>query len=215
MTQERADALISRREQLGARATSLAGNLQQRSAERQAIADEKDDAPPSSDLRPADRAGRPGAPLWRLVRFADGLPDQAAAGIEGALYGAGMLTAWIHPDPALTSTAVAGAEADGYLVAVPPADRPSGRTLADVLVPEEQDLVPLGVVEAMLRSVLVVDENLGENGAEAASGHRWLPFGPSTATECSLAPGPRTRPSSSGRPTERADAAPGSPSWMS
>ena len=58
-----------------------------------------------------------------------------------------MLTAWIHPDPALTSAAVAAAEADGYLVAAPPAARPSGRTLADVLVPEEQDLVPPAVVE--------------------------------------------------------------------
>ncbi len=132
---------------------------------------------PSSDLRPADRAGRPGAPLWQLVRFADGLADEDAAGIEGALYGAGMLTAWIHPDPALTSAAVAMAEADGYLMALPPAARPSGRTLADVLVPEDQDLVPPAVVEGVLRSVFVADEM---NGGDGAAGARSRP-GPARA----------------------------------
>ena len=81
-----------------------------------------------------------------------------------------MLTAWIHPDPALTSAAVAAAEADGYLVAVPPAARPAGRTLADVLVPEAQDLVPPAVVEAVLRSVFVADEvNAGDGAAGARS----------------------------------------------
>jgi len=160
-------ALISHREQLSSTAARLADEQKQRNAERQAIADHQDDAPPASDLRPADRTGRPGAPLWQLVRFADGLPDEAAAGIEGALYGAGMLTAWVHPDPALTSAAVAGAEADGYLMTFPLAARPTGRTLADVLVPEQQDLVPPTAVAAVLRSVCVVDEVPGGNGAAA------------------------------------------------
>ena len=62
-------------------------------AERDAIAAEQDDAPPASDLRPARREGRPGAPLWRLVRFADRIDDVEAAAVEGALYGAGLLTA--------------------------------------------------------------------------------------------------------------------------
>ena len=79
-----------------------------------------------------------------------------------------MLTAWIHPDPALTSAAVAAAEADGYLLAVPPEARPAGRTLADVLVPEDQDLVPPAVVEGVLRSVFVADEVNGGDGAAGA-----------------------------------------------
>ena len=168
LTQARTDTLISRREQLTSREAQLAAEQELRIAERHKIASEHDDAPPASDLRTADRAGRPGAPLWQLVRFADGLADEDAAGIEGALYGAGMLTAWIHPDPALTSAAVAAAEADGYLVAVPPEARPAGRTLADVLVPEDQDLVPPAVVEAVLRSVFVADEvNAGDGAAGA------------------------------------------------
>src|SRR6202000_3562535 len=88
--------------------------------ERDAIAAERDDAPPSTDLRPASRDARPGAPLWQLVRFAPGVPDDIAAAIEGALYGAGLLTAWVHPDQALTAAALQAAEADGYLVPTVP-----------------------------------------------------------------------------------------------
>jgi hypothetical protein len=126
-------------------------------AERAAIAAEQDDAPPASDLRPADRDGRPGAPLWQLVRFADTVDDVQAAAIEGALYGAGLLTAWVHPDSGLTGAALAGAEADGYLVPIGdcPAD---GRTLADVLVPEDTDHVAQEVIAGVLRRVAVSDE---------------------------------------------------------
>jgi len=169
LTQARADTLISRREQLTSGEAQLAAEQEARTAERHKIAGQQDDAPPASDLRPADRAGRPGAPLWQLVRFADGLPGEAAAGIEGALYGAGLLTAWIHPDPALTSAAVASGEADGYLLAAPPEARPGGRTLADVLVPEQQDLVPPAVVEGVLRSVFVA-EDFSPGGSERSAG---------------------------------------------
>ncbi len=124
-------------------------------AERDAIATEQDDAPPASDLRSARREGRPGAPLWRLVRFADGTDDAEAAAVEGALYGAGLLTAWVHPDPALTEAALAAADADGYLVPSAPV---TGRTLADILVPEEQDHVASTLVSAVLRSVALTDD---------------------------------------------------------
>ena len=124
-------------------------------AERDAIAAEQDDAPPASDLRPARREGRPGAPLWRLVRFVDGIGDAEAAAVEGALYGAGLLTAWVHPDPALTEAALAAADADGYLIPSAPV---TGRTLADILAAEEQGHVPPAVITAVLRSVALTDD---------------------------------------------------------
>ena len=124
-------------------------------AKRDAVAVEQDDAPPASDLRPASREGRPGAPLWRLVRFADGIDHAEAAAVEGALYGAGLLTAWIHPDPALTQAALADAEADGYLVPSAPV---TGRTLADILVPEDQSHVSPAVINAVLGSVALTDD---------------------------------------------------------
>ena len=80
LTQAGADTLISRREQLTSQETQLHHDQELRTAERHKIASEHDDAPPASDLRPADRVGRPGAPLWQLVRFADGLPDEDRRG---------------------------------------------------------------------------------------------------------------------------------------
>ncbi|HEX4832559.1 MAG TPA: SbcC/MukB-like Walker B domain-containing protein, partial [Trebonia sp.] len=117
----------------------------------------------------------PGAALWQLVRFAGGVDGERAAAIEGALYGAGLLTAWVHPDPALTRAAVDAAEADGYLLATAPVTGPS---LADVLVPEEQDHVPAAVIAAVLRSVALrpaavavqVEAGSGEAAAERAAG---------------------------------------------
>jgi len=122
---ERRAGVITARANLETELRGLRTRLDGQRAERDAIAAERDDAPPVSDLRPASRAGRAGAPLWQLVRFADGIGDTEAAEVEGALYGAGLLTAWVHPDPALTAAALAAAEADGYLV---PSVRPAART---------------------------------------------------------------------------------------
>lgn len=157
-TAERQAATITARAHLETDLRAIRARLAVLGAERDAIAAEQDDAPPASDLRPADREGRPGAPLWQLVRFADGTGDAEAAAVEGALYGAGLLTAWVHPEPALTEAALAAAEADGYLVPAAPA---SGRTLAAVLVPEEQDRVGAAVVDAVLRSIALTDDVVG------------------------------------------------------
>jgi hypothetical protein len=157
-TAESQAATITARANLGTDLREVRQRLVGLRAERDAIAAEQDDAPPASDMRPARRAGRPGAPLWQLVRFADGIGDAEAAAVEGALYGAGLLTAWVHPDPALTEAALAAAEADGYLVPSVPA---AGRTLAGILVPEEQDHVAPAVVTAVLRSVALTDDISG------------------------------------------------------
>ena len=146
-TAERQAAIINARAHLETDLRDAGGRLAGLRTKRDAIAVEQDDAPPASDLRPASREGRPGAPLWRLVRFADGIGDAEAAAVEGALYGAGLLTAWIHPDPALTRAALAAAEGDGYLV---PSAQVTGRTLADILVPEDQGHVSPAVINAVL-----------------------------------------------------------------
>ena len=51
--------------------------------------------PPAT--RTADREAMAGAPLWRLVRFADGLDEPTQAGIEAALQASGLLDAWVTP----------------------------------------------------------------------------------------------------------------------
>jgi hypothetical protein len=165
-TAERQAATITARAHLETDLRAIRARRTALDAERDAIAAEQDDAPPASDLRPAGREGRPGAPLWQLVRFADGTGDAEAAAVEGGLYGAGLLTAWVHPEPALTEAALAAAEADGYLV---PAAPVSGRTLAAVLVPEEQDRVAPAVVDAVLRSIALTDDITGAAGAAVST----------------------------------------------
>jgi hypothetical protein len=115
--------------------------------ERAAVAAERDDAPAPWSARPAARDERPGSPLWRLVRFADGLPPGTAAGVEAALEAANLLDAWVAP-------ADGDIDHDGYLCPLPPSDRPAGPTLADVLlVEEEQDFVPAARVLEILHSI--------------------------------------------------------------
>jgi len=155
LTAERGRALTAQGQRLRTRDADLGEAAARLASERETVAGERDDGPPASDLRPANRAERAGAPLWRLADFRPGMDADTAAAIEGALYGAGLLTAWVHPDPSLTMAAVGAAEADGYLVALPPAARPAGRTLADVLVPEQQDIVAPELVGAVLASIAV------------------------------------------------------------
>jgi hypothetical protein len=157
LTADRQDATITARTNLESQLRDVRQRLDDLRAERDTIAAEKDDAPRANDLRVASRDGRPGAPLWQLVRFADGIDSAQAAAVEGALYGAGLLTAWIHPDLAQTQAALAAAEADGYLIAAGPA---GDRTLADVLAPEDQEHVAPAVIIGILRSIALTDDIL-------------------------------------------------------
>jgi uncharacterized protein (TIGR02680 family) len=149
----RRDALAT----LRSRHSSLQNRRAEVVAERARIAAEHDDAPPATLTRPASRDGRAGAPLWRLVRFADDVNDREAAAIEAALQAAGLLDAWVHPVPPDTAAALASSEQDGYLVALPESRRPDGRTLTDVLLPEEQDEVVADRIRAVLASIALTD----------------------------------------------------------
>jgi uncharacterized protein (TIGR02680 family) len=148
-----------RDEQAAVRAhrSSLSAQRDRVSAERDAIAAERDEAPPRYPGRTADRSARDGGPLWRLVRFADDVADDRAAAIEAALEATGMLDSWVLPSPPEESrlpgtagTGDAGSGDDGFLV---PGTPVQGRSLADVLVPEEGTSVPRDLITATLRSV--------------------------------------------------------------
>jgi uncharacterized protein (TIGR02680 family) len=142
---------------LTARSAALEADLAAVRAERDGIAAEHDDAPPPSPTRPAPRTGRAGAPLWRLVRFTDDVAAADAAGIEAALHGAGLLDAWLHPSGDDTLAALSAGEQDAYLRPGPPA---AGASLADVLMPEAQDLVAADRIVAILESI-ALDELAG------------------------------------------------------
>lgn len=127
-------------------------------AERDLVEAERDDAPPSFPMRPTGSSDPSGAPLWRLVRFADDVSAEAAAGLEAALEAANLLTGWVCGG---AGDVPAGAVA---LMPVPPAQRPTGRTLADVLVVEPDTGVPAERVRAVLASVAVRDAVTDETG---------------------------------------------------
>ena len=171
LTADRQAVAITERANLQTQLRDISRRLAELRDERDAIAAEQDDAPPPSDLRPASREGRPGAPLWQLVRFADKVTEPTAAAIEGALYGAGLLTAWLHPDQSLTREALAAAEADAYLLPGPPA---AGSTLADVLVPE--DGAPSSTA-AVLRSIALTDDLPGATTFPSVSTQAQFSYG--------------------------------------
>ena len=194
LTAERGRALTAKGQRLRTRDADLSEAAARLAGERETVAGERDDGPPASDLRPANRAERAGAPLWRLADFRPGVDADTAAAIEGALYGAGLLTAWVHPDPSLTMAAVGAAEADGYLVALPPAARPGGRTLADVLVPEQQDMVAPELVGAVLASVALSEsipsESIPSESIPSESIPSGAAAGPVVTTQAQFSYGP-------------------------
>lgn len=103
-------------------------------------------APPTPHTRTADRAGRSGAPLWRLVGFADGVPEGVRAGVEGALEASGLLDAWVMPDGSVP-------EVVGDTALAAPAHSAAGPDLMEVLVVEEDAPVPAEHVRAVLAGV--------------------------------------------------------------
>ena len=170
--------LAPRREEAAGQRTRLQDQLAALAEQRQVLADrreailaERDDAPPPVDWRGHGRDRRAGAPLWRLVRFADDCDPATAAGIEAALEAAGLLDAWVTPDGALPDDA-----RDAFLVpstgAAHAHDGPvsAGDTLAAVLVPDDQDDVPAGVVADLLASIQLAPDRPGRGEQEGATG---------------------------------------------
>jgi hypothetical protein len=114
--------------------------------QRDSILAETDDAPAAVPTRPAPRGDRAGSPLWRLVRFRDEVDAATQARIEAALEAAGILDAWVTQSG---DVAIEGIQ-DAFLV---PRTVEAGGTLADVLLAEEQELVPADRVAGILRSI--------------------------------------------------------------
>ncbi|QGK70721.1 TIGR02680 family protein [Allosaccharopolyspora coralli] len=107
----------------------------------------EDTSPPTPYTRDsAARANRDGAPLWRLVDFADEVTADDRAGIEAALEAAGILDGWVMPtgevlDPEAEDVVVrAGTPARTSLAtALRPAvdrDDPRAATVSDATVTE-------------------------------------------------------------------------------
>jgi uncharacterized protein (TIGR02680 family) len=112
------------------RQQDLAGEAAALHAERERVATEADHdrGPRRAQTRPADRAGRAGAPLFACCDFADHLDTADRAGLEAALEAAGLLDAWVSPGGLADPDAL-----DAF--AIPAGAVPDGPRLSTVLVP--------------------------------------------------------------------------------
>ncbi|WP_278264508.1 TIGR02680 family protein [Nocardia sp. AG03] len=151
------ERIRTRGQEARARASAAAARRASLSAERTQIAAQHDDAPPPHPARNGVRDDLPGAPLWRLVRFADAVTATEAAAVEAALQSSGLLDSWVC-GPELP----AHVESEHFLLPLPAEQRPTGRTLADVLVVEEDSperTVPADTVAAVLASIALRDSS--------------------------------------------------------
>lgn len=128
--------------------------------EREQIAGDPVPAPDRVAVRPADRAGRAGAPLFACCDFRDAVTERDRAGIEAALHAAGLLDAWVSTDGSGPAMTAGSTELDAWLTPVPVADGPS---LHDVLVadPPPDSGLSEGAVVAVLRSIPLSDAGIG------------------------------------------------------
>ncbi|RIQ19481.1 TIGR02680 family protein [Jiangella rhizosphaerae] len=182
--------------ELGRLEAELEAELRDRRAAARGIADEIErleagghDAPPVPYTRDSDgRAERPGAPFWRVVDFADGIPNEHRAGVEAALEAAGILDAWLSPDGTLrgaddTILATASGDAAGGPVAGratcravlrPAIDRADGQAaaLSDDLVDTVLGQIGLGPSDDHGPRTWVTSDGRWANGVLAGSWHK-------------------------------------------
>ncbi|MET0196154.1 MAG: TIGR02680 family protein [Rhodococcus fascians] len=142
------DTVRARRTHAQLGAAALTEELSSMRAERDLVSAEHDDAPPPFAARTSSRDGLLGAPLWQLVRFAEGVDPSEAAGVESALQAANLLDGWVSPTAVPDSL-----ESEQYLVPAPVESRPTGPTLVDVLVPESGTDVPEELIRDILSSI--------------------------------------------------------------
>lgn len=118
-------------------------------------------APPPH--RSAPRTPGTGAPLYRLVDFAEDLEPVARAGLEAALEASGLLDAWVCAD----GTVLDPATRDTLLT---PGTPPAGPTLAEVLRPvmAPDSGVTTEQVERVLHAVALVTDGTTGTTAESA-----------------------------------------------
>lgn len=115
---------------------------------------------PPATRTPGLRETLPGAPLWRLVDFRDGLPEDGRAGLEAALEASGLLDAWVLPDGSALAV-------DGHDVLLSPSNGPvNGPSLADVLCPA----VDHGDAQAAVLDETTVTRLLAAIGLDAGGG---------------------------------------------
>ncbi|MBP2472501.1 uncharacterized protein (TIGR02680 family) [Crossiella equi] len=144
--------------EVGARRDGLVAELAQ-------VEGEQDLPPEAPATRTTDRTALAGAPLWRLVRFVDGVPEGTQAAVEAALQAAGLLDAWVG-----ATGVVAGHDVFAEPDAVSPA--PAGSLLA-VLEPEPDSPVAAEVVTRLLGGIAFAERLPAAHPAAIGADGSW------------------------------------------
>jgi uncharacterized protein (TIGR02680 family) len=145
---------------IGDRRQKTADEREQLVQERNRVADDPLPAPDRLAVRPADRAGRSGAPLFACCDFREGVVEDDRSGIEAALHAAGLLDAWVSASRSGSGSPPDDTELDAWLVAGQATDGPS---LNDILAadPASGSGLDRDVVTAVLRSIPLSDTGIG------------------------------------------------------
>ncbi|WP_040796859.1 SbcC/MukB-like Walker B domain-containing protein, partial [Nocardia higoensis] len=176
------EELRERRLTARARAAAAESRLTALTDESAGLREELDESPTSPTAGDTGLSGHSGAPLWRLVQFAEHVGEETAAGIEAALQAAGILDARVGTLSARraarlpmtesgTSGSGAAATATAGRAAVDSSrigDLASGganSATAHVLVPLPPEHRPAG---RTLADVLGVEQDCAELGIERA-----------------------------------------------
>ncbi|MGV9451058.1 TIGR02680 family protein [Streptomyces sp. NPDC003635] len=155
--------------ELGEQRDARAVVIRELAAEQDRLQRERNDWEARTDPEPAPpphrsapRTPGTGAPLYRLVDFADDLEPAARAGLEAALEASGLLDAWVCADGAVVDPATR----DTLLT---PGTPPAGPVAAEVLRPvtAPDSGVTTEQVERVLHAVALVTD--GATGAAAES----------------------------------------------
>ncbi|MET9384344.1 TIGR02680 family protein [Streptomyces sp. NPDC002928] len=158
--------------ELGEQRDARAVTIRELAAEQDRLRRERNDwerrtdpAPPPPPHREAPRTPGTGAPLYRLVDFAEDVEAAVRAGLEAALEASGLLDAWMCAD----GTVLDPATRDTLLT---PGVPPAGPTLAEVLRPvaAPDSGVTAEQVESALRAVALVTEVGPGTTADSAVG---------------------------------------------
>lgn len=138
-------------------------------ADREALQRQRVVAPDPPHTRTAPRDGRPGAPLWQLIRFRGNIAVIDQAAVEAALESAGLLDAWVSPHGRL--------EVDGHdSFIVDPSNPAPAESLLSIMEPESETAVAPKRVRELLASIgwgATVGDGTGAVGADGS----WR-FGP-------------------------------------
>nr|WP_222108892.1 TIGR02680 family protein [Streptomyces cupreus] len=155
--------------ELGEQRVARAVTIRELAAEQDRLRRERNDWEARTDPEPAPpphrsapRTPGTGAPLYRLVDFADGLEPAARAGLEAALEASGLLDAWVCAD----GTVVDPATRDTLLTpGAPPAGPVLAEGLRPVMTPDSG--VTTEQVEHVLHAVALITD--GTTGTQAGS----------------------------------------------